>query len=82
MENEKVLKKISEELISIRKFLEYNKETYTGRFMLGVVSGFGAVIGATIVVALLVYILSKLATIELLRPFIEQIIDIVNRKYQ
>lgn len=47
------------------------------KFISALITGFGTVIGATLLVALLIFLLSKLATIESLKPFVEQIVDIV-----
>jgi hypothetical protein len=43
------------------------------RFLFGIIEGFGAVIGATIVVSIAVIILSQLATIDFLEPVINEI---------
>ena len=78
--NNLILEKISKEIIEIRKVIEKRQDTFMNRFLLGIVGGFGAVIGATLIVAILLYFLTKLATIDFLKPVIEQIIDIINSK--
>lgn len=47
------------------------------KFLLSLVTGLGTVIGATVLVALLIFILSKLATIEVIKPFVENVVEIV-----
>ncbi len=62
----------------LRKELQiYN--SWSQRLLLAVITGFGTVVGATLLVALIVYILTQLATIEILRPFIENIVSIVEK---
>ncbi|MBP6085137.1 hypothetical protein KA517_02775 [Candidatus Gracilibacteria bacterium] len=39
--------------------------------------GFGTVMGATVVVALVIFILTQLASIEFLKPLVEKVVDIV-----
>jgi hypothetical protein len=78
--NDAELKKISTELTEIKKLMISNKEKFHYRFLLGVVGGFGTVIGATIVVAVFIYVLGQLTSVETLRPFIEEIIEIVKSK--
>lgn len=56
--------------ISMQNSLKYN-------FVRGLFFGLGTFLGTTIFVALIVYILSKLTTISVLEPFINQIVDIV-----
>jgi hypothetical protein len=47
------------------------------KFLGGLTTGLGTVLGATLLVAILIFILSQLATIEVIKPFIETITDIV-----
>ena len=51
--------------------------SFLRKFLLALVTGLGTVIGATLLIALLVYILSQLATFEVLKPFVQSIVDIV-----
>lgn len=50
------------------------------RFLVGIATGLGTVIGATIVVSLLAFLLRPLANIEILRPGIESIIEIMDEE--
>lgn len=66
------------EFKSLRKELHtYN--SWSQRLLLAVITGFGTVMGATVVVALIVYILTQLASIEMLKPFVENIVNIVEK---
>lgn len=47
------------------------KQTYKMSFIKGVVAGLGSVVGATIVVALLLWVLSAFKQVPLLGPFIK-----------
>lgn len=47
------------------------------KFLGGLLTGLGTVLGATLLVAIVIFILSQLATIEIIKPFIENITDIV-----
>ena len=47
------------------------------KFLTGIITGFATVMGATVVVALVIFILTQLATIEWLKPFVEDIVNIV-----
>lgn len=47
------------------------------KFLQGILTGFGTFLGATVIVALLVLILTQLATIEAIKPIIENIVKIV-----
>ncbi len=54
------------------------KVLYRTAFLKGVVSGFGSVIGATVVVALLLWILTLLADISIIGPIIESLRNTVS----
>ncbi len=54
------------------------KEMLKMSFIKGVVTGFGGVVGATIVVALLLWFLSFFETVPLLGPFVQNINNTVN----
>ncbi|MCC6643527.1 hypothetical protein IT411_02155 [Candidatus Peregrinibacteria bacterium] len=41
------------------------------------ITGFGTVIGATVLVALLIFLLTQLASIEMIRPMVQSIVEIV-----
>ncbi len=47
------------------------------RLLWAVIAGFGTVMGATVVVAVVLFILAQLASIELIRPFVEWVVHIV-----
>ncbi len=47
------------------------------RFVTGVAGGFGTVIGATLVVSILIWMLKSFATIEILRPAVDEISKMV-----
>lgn len=54
--------------------------TYKMSFLKGVAAGFGGVIGATIVVALLIWILSLFDSVPLIGPLIENFQQTVDKK--
>lgn len=54
--------------------------TYKMSFLKGVAAGFGGVIGATIVVALLIWILSLFDSVPLVGPLIENFQETVDKK--
>lgn len=57
----------------------FNKwRMYRFSFLKGIASGFGGVIGATIVVALVIWLLSFFESIPLIDRFVEQIENSVN----
>lgn len=47
------------------------------RLLWAVITGFGTVMGATVVVAIVLFILAQLASIEVIRPFVEWVVHIV-----
>lgn len=47
------------------------------RLLWAVITGFGTVMGATVVVAIVLFILAQLASIEIIRPFVEWVVHIV-----
>ena len=59
------------------EYLE-RKQAYKSRFLLGIVSGIGGVLGATIVLAILLWILSLFDQI----PFIDNIRETLNNQRQ
>lgn len=60
-------------------YLDQNT-TYKMSFLKGVAAGFGGVIGATIVVALLIWILSLFDSIPLVGPIVENFQETVDKK--
>lgn len=55
-------------------------QMYKMSFFKGVVAGFGGVLGATILVALLVWILSLFETVPLVGPVFDNLEDTVNSR--
>jgi diacylglycerol kinase len=55
---------------------------YRYKFLAGLLTGLGTVLGATVLVAILIFILTQLATIEVIKPFIENIVDIVQSTHR
>jgi len=49
------------------------KALYRTAFLLGVVRGLGAVVGATVVIAMLVWLLTLVGHVPLIGPFIETV---------
>ncbi len=52
------------------------------KFTAGLLTGLGTAIGATLLVAILIFILTQLSSIELLRPFVENIVNMVRTSYR
>lgn len=74
-------KKMSDDISSIKMLIEKSQRLpYTTKFLQGVVGGFGTVIGATIFVAIFIFVLTQLGHIDLLKPTVERIIDIIQSK--
>jgi Domain of unknown function (DUF5665) len=67
---------LAKEVTRLRLELE-NSNSMMNKFIGGIITGFGTVIGATLVVALFAYILSSLSNIEAIRPLIESVVKIV-----
>lgn len=67
------------ELKKVRKELSKSNSAHR-KFWMGVTTGFGTVIGATVVVAIVLFILTQLASIEVIKPFVEQIVHIVENR--
>ncbi len=60
-------------------YIDKNR-TYKMSFVKGILAGFGGVIGATIVVALLLWVLSLFDQVPLIGPFTNRIQDTVQTK--
>ena len=54
-------------------------KTYKMSFLKGMIAGFGGVIGATIVVALLLWILSIFSNIEIIKPAVDTLKDTLDQ---
>lgn len=69
---------------SIDELIETNERlikrlTLWRHFVGGLISGAGATIGAIIAIAILVWILNRLAVFDLLRPAVENVLPYVDR---
>lgn len=49
------------------------------RLLFGIVEGFGGVIGATIVVSIVIFVLNRLENIDFLRPLVESILNLAGK---
>lgn len=67
---------------SIEKGLLNKKQIYKTAFIKGVLSGFGGVLGATVVVALLLWILTLLSEVSIIGPVIESLKNTVSDPIQ
>lgn len=66
------------ELIKMHRELKrYNSMKAT--FLRGIVSGFGYVIGATVVVSIVLFILAQLSHVGVLKPFIEGFLAFIGK---
>jgi len=73
---EEILGQLSVEMTKWHKdMLEAN--SFKNKFIGGLLTGLGTVLGATLLVALVLYVLAQLASIEMIRPFVEEIAGIV-----
>lgn len=91
-ELDKRLRQLTHEVQSLREYLqELRLQQYiqallnTRRialmsFLSGIMSGLGAVIGATLVLSLLVYILGRLEVLPVIGDWVAQIVKIVRQK--
>jgi hypothetical protein len=83
---EKVIETTHEEILKelklIRKDLRKTSEIFNlkRKFISSMVGGFGTVLGATVLVSLLIFILTQLATIQILEPIVKAVITIVARQ--
>jgi hypothetical protein len=77
-ENEDLVLEIRKLREAIKKYAP--NESLWHRFLLGLMNGFGTVVGATLLVYLAVLILNQLTGIPVLDQFIERVIEIVQRK--
>jgi hypothetical protein len=72
----------NQQKILIREIRELTKEvrlsnSFWRKFLLALLTGLGTVIGATVLVAVLIFFLSQLASFDFLRPFVQDIVQIV-----
>jgi len=78
-EESKTNEDILNELKGIKDILKSKRETLKQKFIGSVVSGFGAVVVATILVSLFLVILRLFTSVEILKPTVTRIIDIVDQ---
>ena len=67
---------LAKEITLLRQEIQ-KSNSFLQKFFAGLLTGLGTVLGATVLLALLIYLLSQLATFEWLKPFVEQIVEIV-----
>lgn len=72
-------KEILNELKKLNSKLKQNY-TFRKRFAMGVINGFGTVIGATVLVSLALLLLKQFATIDFVEPIVDRIIDVVEQR--
>jgi hypothetical protein len=68
---------ILNELKAIKKEIALQTTGFKNKFLSGVVYGFGGLVGATILVSILLVILRQFASVNILRPTVTRIIEIV-----
>ena len=61
------------------EYLE-RRQAYKAKFLLGIVGGIGGIIGATIMIALLIGLLSLFKNVDPLKPFIEETTKTIQRR--
>lgn len=76
----------NDELLS-KELIILAREIHAGnslrqKFIAALLTGFGTVIGATLLVAIFIFILTQLASIEILRPVVESITNMVKTSYK
>jgi Domain of unknown function (DUF5665) len=71
-------KEILHELKKIKIALD-GGNSFKRKFLMGIVGGFGTVVGATVVVSLLILVLNQFAQFQILEPLVRNIIEIVDR---
>jgi len=83
---EKEIKKIEEIDSEIQLLKEINKNIIRSKltpfdsFKNGIVGGLGAVLGATVVLAILISLLGQLVSVPVIGDFVKQIVDVVQKK--
>lgn len=73
-------KGLADEFRALRKAFEENTVAQTSiknRFIGGLATGFGSVIGATVLVSLAVFILKQFASVDILKPFVMEVTKMV-----
>lgn len=71
-----------EEMSALRESVEKNTRVFKlpYRFAMGLFTGLGTVFGATILVSVVIYLLKPFASIDMFKPFVNQVIEIVERR--
>lgn len=75
-------KEMLKEMREMNRLLKLNAATmgeFRYRFFGGLYQGLGTVIGATVVIAIIVRILARLATLETLGPYIREVQGLLDR---
>ncbi len=73
--NEDIVKELK---LLRRDFKKYSsQETFKRRFLMSLVTGFGTVLGATLLVSLLVVVIRPFSNVKILEPIVKQVISIV-----
>lgn len=67
-------------LKEINKNIIRSKLTPFDSFKNGILSGLGAVLGATVVLAILIGLLGQLVSVPVIGDFVKQIVDVVQKK--
>ncbi len=49
------------------------------RFLYGIIEGFGGVIGATLIVSLVLFLLTQLEQVRFMKPFVEALLRLVGQ---
>lgn len=60
---------------NFKKVIQYS--SFKARFLAGMMTGLGGVIGATLLLSILLFILQQVATIKWLEPLVKEVISIV-----
>jgi hypothetical protein len=78
MSAEELLQELKELNTQLRDFVGWFTDLRR-RLLAGLATGLGTVLGATILVSLLLYALRPLMQIEMLRPFVEEVVQMVEQ---
>jgi mannitol-specific phosphotransferase system IIBC component len=76
-DNIALLKDIDQKL---EKIVHNTSTNLVNAFLIGVVGGFGAFIGATLMIALLIAVLQHFITVPVIGQYIKEIIQVVQNK--
>lgn len=77
-ENKDYQQALLDEIIFMRKAL-LNQASLKTKFLQGMAGGLGTVVGATVLVALVLFILNQFASIEILEPIVHRVIEIIDK---